>query len=428
MAGAVEMELRPGRRREGRRRGRGKGGERREVACLLVPRFPLACELAERPGLGGSPVAVSRAGAPVVWAASPEAEARGVREGQTLSSAIGLCPTLSVVEGRPAVYDAAAGEILDRLEGGAPAVEAGPPGVAWVEWVDRLARCSPGARREVLLGCAPAPLGPRLGVAPTKFAALLAARQAKAGQVVAVEEHRLGAFLAAQPVTALPVSPEVRRRLDLLGLTTLGQLARLPRSALVAQFGPEGGQVWGMARGRAEPLRPRERREEVLGRLRLEEPLAGREALAAAFEEALATALAHPLLRGRAVRQARLHARTERGAAWDRAVTFKEALTDRRRLWAVLRTHVEDARLPGPVSEVVVGLGGLCRPQGRQGELLPARLAPRRPPAGRGAERLEECLRQLEARYGYCPVGRVVVLEPWSRIPERRMALASFDL
>jgi DNA polymerase-4/protein ImuB len=43
-------------------------------------------------------------------------------------------------------------------------------------------------------------------------------------------------------------------------------------------------------------------------------------------------------------------------------------------------------------------------------------------------ERLEEALRQLKARYGYCPVGRVVEMEPWNRVPERRLALIDFDV
>jgi DNA polymerase-4/protein ImuB len=42
-------------------------------------------------------------------------------------------------------------------------------------------------------------------------------------------------------------------------------------------------------------------------------------------------------------------------------------------------------------------------------------------------ELLQETLRQLKARYGYCPVGRVVEVEPWSRIPERRVAFLAYD-
>ena len=67
-------------------------------------------------------------------------------------------------------------------------------------------------------------------------------------------------------------------------------------------------------------------------------------------------------------------------------------------------------------------------------ETLPGVLPERAAPADADAElhdalfRLEESLRQLKARYGYCPVGRVVEMEPWSRVPERRLALIDFDL
>jgi DNA polymerase-4/protein ImuB len=40
---------------------------------------------------------------------------------------------------------------------------------------------------------------------------------------------------------------------------------------------------------------------------------------------------------------------------------------------------------------------------------------------------LEEALRQLKARFGQSPVYHVVEVEPWSRIPERRLALIDYD-
>jgi hypothetical protein len=42
---------------------------------------------------------------------------------------------------------------------------------------------------------------------------------------------------------------------------------------------------------------------------------------------------------------------------------------------------------------------------------------------------VEEAVRQVEVQQGkdQAPVGRIVALEPWSRIPERRAALAEFN-
>jgi DNA polymerase-4/protein ImuB len=64
-------------------------------------------------------------------------------------------------------------------------------------------------------------------------------------------------------------------------------------------------------------------------------------------------------------------------------------------------------------------LTGLVTAQGRQLALAVGRRRLR--------EQLEDALRQLKARYGYCPVGRVVEVEPWSRIPEQRLALIDYD-
>lgn len=406
---------------------------RREVGCLLVPRFPLACELAERPELSGLPVAVAAPNRPVVWVASPEAEADGVTDGLPLSEALARCPALAVVESRPARYQDQGETILNATSEVAADVEPGGPGVAYVEWVERLGATA-SARREGLLHCAPRALGPRVGVAPTKFAALVAASKAPAGQVMALDDASAAPFLAAQPVAVLPVSPGIRRRLHLIGITTLGQLRRLPRSAVTAQFGPEGGRAWSLAAGEAEPVQPRVHQERVVGSFELDEPLGSREALLAAAEQALSRAVRQPGLRGRAVRQGRLVARTESGGGYERTVTFKEPLADRARLWGVLRPYLTEARLPGPVSEVAVELAQLSPLGGRQEELFPARLAPRvrsraSHPLMEGQQaRLEESLRQLKARYGYCPVGRVVAVESWSRIPERRLALIDFDL
>jgi protein ImuB len=42
-------------------------------------------------------------------------------------------------------------------------------------------------------------------------------------------------------------------------------------------------------------------------------------------------------------------------------------------------------------------------------------------------ERIEEGMRQLRTRYGRTLVGRMVPVEPWSRIPERRWALVELE-
>src|SRR5262249_61414608 len=84
------------------------------VGCLLIRSFALACELAEHRELAGLPSAVVDGG--LVEAVSPEAEAQAVRTGQTAREALGLCPTVALLEARPARYPAIWEGILRGVE------------------------------------------------------------------------------------------------------------------------------------------------------------------------------------------------------------------------------------------------------------------------------------------------------------------------
>jgi nucleotidyltransferase/DNA polymerase involved in DNA repair len=392
------------------------------IGVLLVPRFPVACELAERPELRGRPVAVARPDGSV-WAVSAEAEALGVASGAPMRVAMTRCPALDVLEGRPAAYEDQAEAILTALEAAVPGVEPGRRDgdhAAFVE-LGGLRRLYGTGRRmaAALLDCAPAELGPRLGIAPSKFLALAAAHHAQPGgwHVVDTGAHD---FLAHLPVSVLPVSDEMVRRLRLLGVDTLETLSAIPPAALAAQFGGEGALAARLVAGEdGEPVRPRVRGERVIERVVLETPLANREALLVVAEQALASALRQPLMRERATRQVRVRAAAEQGTYWERTLTFKEAQAEREGIWVVLRQALQEAQVPGPVSVLRLELVGLTSEVGKQLSLPVMRRRVR--------DHLEEAMRQLKARYGYCPVGRIVEVEPWSRVPERRLALIDFD-
>src|SRR5690606_13471709 len=217
-------------------------------------------------------------------------------------------------------------------------------------------------------------LGPGLGIAGHRFTALVAALRAEPGQMVHVPEGDAADFLANEPVARLPqdlLDVEVVHRLRLLGIERCGQLAALPRHAVEAQFGLQGGVAW-LAAGGADPrpVRPRPwERERVVERVQAEPPLVSREAILHALEQMLGRTLRHPRARHRFVRLVRLHAETERGALWEREQVLREPLGDRDRLWTVLRSLVEYAEFPGPLSLVALELGGLTEESGRQHSL-----------------------------------------------------------
>jgi DNA polymerase-4/protein ImuB len=75
--------------------------------------------------------------------------------------------------------------------------------------------------------------------------------------------------------------------------------------------------------------------------------------------------------------------------------------------------------MPGPVMHVSMELSGIVTEAARQAAL--PRMGPR------ATAPLTAAIHQLKHRYGSSPVYHVVEVEPWSRIPERRHALISYD-
>jgi hypothetical protein len=173
------------------------------------------------------------------------------------------------------------GPMLDALDDLSPRVEAVDLGVALVDvtglgptW--RTERRI--AARAVMLTRAVAPLAVRCGIGDNRWLATLAARLARfehdgAPAAFGVQERDA---LRGLPLTLLPADPATRQRFALFGLTTMGQLADLPRSAVGAQFGVAGERLQALARGHdPRPIVPRRRPERVEASETFETPLDG---------------------------------------------------------------------------------------------------------------------------------------------------------
>ena len=393
------------------------------TVCLLVPSFVLACALAERPSLVGRPVAVANTLGTRVEDCSPEAARYGVRPGIPLRAAAALCPPLMVVEQRPAHIARVADSLVEALATISPVVEACAPGEVYADLrgLDGLYP-RPGMVEAAILAAAPDILRAHVGIAARKFTAHTAARCAAPGTALRIEAGDAVAFLDGKPAAWLPLSTDAVERLRLLGIETVGAFAALPRQAVEAQFGVAGGRAW-LAAWDEDPtaLRPQPfARERVVENAAAQPPLISRQAVVLTVEQLLGRALRHPRVVGQFVRVLRLRATTEQGGLWERTHVMREPTGDRTRLWTAVQALLEYAEFPGLIAGLELELGGLTAEGGRQRSLFDAERTRRR-------EQLDEMVRHLKVRYGCSPLARVVEVEPWSRIPERRRALMDYD-
>jgi protein ImuB len=394
------------------------------IVCILIPRFELAVAAGGREALAAGPVALApQAGSEqCIGEVSAAAEAFGVRAGLRLGEALARCPALRLVAPDPAGAADEWDRLLARLEGIGAAVESGRPGAAW--FAASGLRTIHGGRVEDVVAAARRALGTpaRIGVAPSRFAALAAASRARARRTELAPDGpaRLAAYLAPMPVGLLAVREETAvlpTVLDRFGIRTLGELAKLPRAALADRFGAAGLLARDLARGRDTPLRPRAASERLEERLDLPESASGPQ-LERALGLLVDRLLARRERRGRTMRAAVLAAELVEGGTWRVRVAFREALADPRRMRLVLTPKLDD--LPAPAVALRLRAEALGPPAADQRSLLAE-------PAALRAARLREAVRQARAVAGPEAALRILSVDPDSRVPERRLALTPWD-
>jgi len=219
--------------------------------------FFVSVELLDHPELRGRPVVVGGSGPRgVVAAASYEARAYGVFSAMAGARARRLCPEAIFLPGRYARYQEVSEQVMAIFASFTPLVEPISLDEAFLDVT--------GSRRlhgdgqtigrairtrvadDLHLTCS-------VGVASVKFVAKLASEQAKPKAsptgprpgrgVVEVADDDLANFLHPLPVQVLwGVGPATLRRLERLGVATVGDLARLPLDAVRSSVGDAAGR------------------------------------------------------------------------------------------------------------------------------------------------------------------------------------------
>lgn len=414
-----------------------------QALCVWLPTFELRLELVRSPELDATSVALLAPGEGTrrtLQQVSERAAQAGVRPGQLVSQAISLCPSLTLLEPDPAHYDAARETMVEALTELSPVVEPAGRGRVFVgmDGLERLHGPPPRQAERALmtlLDIFPRPLvaATRVGRAPGTFGAWVAATRARPGRPVLVSSSELSSFLAPCPVSVLPVDSLMIQRLERLDVTTLDDLANLPESALVAQFGKEGRRAREWASGRRrDPVRPLHRSRPIRVSLDFPSPVGRTDTLHGALDRLLEKALSRRARRGRSIRGLRLRADLEGGGSWSVESILREPTTRRESMASPLRGKMSVSPPPRAVESLMVEIfrfgpataqtGLFHRKEEGRKETENTKLAEGAVPSS-----LREAVKELELKLGHSPLYRVVEVDPWSRIPERRYALLSFE-
>jgi protein ImuB len=418
------------------------------IVCVLIPRFELTTAVADRSELLRGPVALApeSGGVQQVGEVSLAAEAFGIRPRMRLGEALSRCPELTLVPPDPAGVADSWERLLVRLESVGAAVEPERPGLACFA-AGGLLRLHGGIEGVLAAVRSALRIPARLGVAPSRFAAVAAASRARSRRPELVGTGRGPAgsgrglvggrgagrrhddpgrelardYLAPLPVTLLRARPslaELPEALERLGIKTLGELAALPAAALADRFGRLGLIAHELAGGGDTELAPRIASEYLRESLDLPEAASGMQ-LERGLGLLIDRLLARRERRSRTFRSVVISAvLVERGGTWREQVVFREALSDPVRMRLALGSKL--SLMPAPAERLRLAVERFGPPAADQRALL-------EDPAAARAARLREAIRQVRAVAGPEAAMRVLEVDPGSRFPERRAVLAPFE-
>ena len=229
--------------------------------------FYASIEVRDNPSLEGLPVCV---GGPersrgVIAAASYEARRYGVHSAMATATARRLCPDLVLLPPDFDKYTAVSAQIMTLFRSYTPTVEPLSLDEAFldVEGSERLfgdaeeigRRIKNDILRETRLVAS-------VGVAPTKFLAKLASDLDKPDGFRVIQRDEVREVIDPLPVSKIfGVGPRTAKRLEALGIRTVGELARQPKRDVARRFGASGVWIHDLAHG-VDPRRVTARREE----------------------------------------------------------------------------------------------------------------------------------------------------------------------
>jgi DNA polymerase-4 len=228
--------------------------------------FFASVEQRDDPRLRGRPVIV---GGGVVLAASYEAKAFGVRTAMGGRQALRLCPHAIVVPSRFHAYTEASRALFAVFEDLCPVVEGLSIDEAFldVRGMERIAGAAPEIAARLRIAVRErVGLPVTVGVARTKFLAKVASAVAKPDGLLVVPPERELEFLHPLPVERVwGVGPKTAAKLHAWNVNTVGELAALSESTLVAMLGRGvGRQLHALAHNRDfRRVEPRKRRGSI---------------------------------------------------------------------------------------------------------------------------------------------------------------------
>jgi nucleotidyltransferase/DNA polymerase involved in DNA repair len=413
------------------------------ILCVRIPAFGAAVEARANTALEDQPFVLIDPASParIVQGASNPALGMGIRIGMTLRQAQSIWSDLQVVTANPARTRRATDQMMETLATFTDLVEIEalpyqstrsrrPQLAIGTDEGDGVWFINPGRLlREQGFQLAQTiqenvwdslRLAPAVGLAANRFTARVAAGSLDSRQVLLVPRDGEREFLAPYPAALLPVYPEQARQLHLLGIHTLGDLAKLPAAALGDLFGRQGAAFKRLAEGRdTTPVRLYVPRRSECAAHQLDQPVDDSIILTNVIGELTADLAQRLERRGQLASELMLILIQAGGGSQLAEVVLRQPSASAEHLARTLSKMLGSLQITESIAEVEVTLGGIVEAEARQLSMFPTENIPQ--------NQLREILHQLIARHGAETFFWADITAPEALIPERRFRMRQVE-
>ncbi|MCB0173632.1 MAG: hypothetical protein KDJ97_24145 [Anaerolineae bacterium] len=391
------------------------------IACIYLPYFAALLEQRQtarptrRPLIIADPTPSAQ-----VLATCRLAAQTGARPGMPVRQARAYCPDAQFIPSNPSLYKTTLNQLRTGLADFSDCIELTHNIQSATGWIDlghspqmELKDLGDQVRQRVsqLIG-----LDPTIGIAGGQFPAQVAATTAKSLYPLIVPAGQEAGFLAPFSIEALPLDKESAQRLHRLGVRTLGQVAALPRTAMITQFGP-AGRLWHQLAGGhdsrplvSQSIEPSEQQTWLF-----DDPIADRTILINCLHALIEPMTVRLQAQGKVCRCLGLQLQVVNQTSVSQEVSLRQPTAHLGRLLQACSEILDHSQLAAGIIEVMVTLSDLVTVQGEQLELF-IHQTPQ-------TNRLFDALTHLAQRYGPACFFQTAVQDQLTRLPERRFRI-----
>lgn len=229
---------------------------RRVIFLVDMNAFFISCEMSRNPELKGRPAAVAgdpRSRMGIILASNYDARAYGVKTTMLVHEALKLCPGLVLVPPEHSLYERKSREVMEILSRYTPVVQQNSIDEAWLDLTGceglfgkplQIAQRIMGEIKDELdLWCS-------IGISENKFLAKMASEMKKPLGITELWEKDVKTKLWPLKVREMyGIGKQTEKRLNELGIMTIGNIACCDKKLLHSSFGKYGEELRRLANG-----------------------------------------------------------------------------------------------------------------------------------------------------------------------------------